>query len=54
MHLLYYLGLFRLLPIKEFSYEIGFGYTAEFITSLLPMFLMQVMNNADSQDLTTL
>jgi hypothetical protein len=48
MHLLYYLGLFRLLPVQEFRYEVGFGYLAEMFISIMPMFMLQVMNNMDT------
>lgn len=49
LHLVYYLGLFRMLPILEFQYEVGLGYLVEMMTSVVPMLLLQVMNNLSTE-----
>jgi hypothetical protein len=38
MHVLLYTGFYRILPARDFNYELGIGYTLECLTSLLPMF----------------
>lgn len=42
------LGLYRVLPIKHFSKEIKIGYAIEVCTSLIPIFLVILMNNAEN------
>ena len=55
MHLIYYLGLFRVLPLKDFQCEVAVGYCLDLVISILPMFLLQVMNNYDTENsLTTI
>ena len=46
LNLLFYTGFYRLLPSKEFPYELFSGYTIEISLSILPMFFCQVFNNA--------
>lgn len=54
LHLLFYTGFFRLLPSKDFAYELFSGYSIELCLSILPMFFCQVFNNANSDSLTLL
>ena len=54
LHLLFYTGFYRLLPSKDFSYELFSGYSIELCLSILPMFFCQVFNNANSERLTFL
>ena len=53
LHLLLYTGLFRLLPSKDFKYEIGLGYSVELIVSIFPMFICQMFNNAETDGVLT-
>lgn len=39
-HLLYFIGLFRIMPLLEFQYEVGIGYVADILINILPMFLI--------------
>jgi hypothetical protein len=41
-------GLYRVLPIKHFSREIKIGYAIEVCTSLIPVFLVCLMNNMEN------
>jgi hypothetical protein len=52
-HLIYFIGLFRTLPVQDFTWEVGMGYSADLLVNILPMFLMQVMNNGDTMDTFT-
>jgi len=39
LHLLFYTGLFRMMPALDFEYELGFGYSTEVLVSIFPMFI---------------
>lgn len=41
-------GLYRILPIKHFSKEIKIGYAIEVCTSLIPIFLISLLNNVEN------
>lgn len=45
MPLLMTFGMYRIFPARDFSREICFGYVAELTTSLIPMLVIQIMNN---------
>jgi len=49
LHLLLYTGSFRLLPSKDFSYELGVGYALELFLSVIPMLFCQVFNNSETE-----
>ena len=55
LHLLLYTGFFRLLPSRDFPYELGVGFSLELLLSVIPMLFCQVTNNAETDsDLTAL
>jgi len=55
LHLLFYTGFFRLLPSKDFPFEMGTAYAIELFFQLIPNLFCQVFNNAETQgDLTNI
>lgn len=54
-YLMFYIGLFRILPVRYFPWQIGIGYVFEFVFCMIPMLMCQVLNNQDTNsDLTPL
>lgn len=53
LHLLLYTGFFRLLPSRDFPYELGVGFTLELMLSVIPMLFVQVMNNGETEGVVT-
>jgi hypothetical protein len=54
-YLMFYLGIFRLMPVKYFSWELGIGYIFDFVICLIPMLMCQLFNNHDTDtDITVL
>ena len=47
LHLLLYTGFFRLLPSRDFPYELGVGFALELLLSVIPMLFCQITNNAE-------
>lgn len=54
MHVLLYTGFYRILPARDFNYQLAIGYSLECFTSIVPMFFCQVFNNAETEELTPL
>jgi len=48
LHILLYTGFYRILPVKDFVYVISFGYASEWILSFIPMFFLEMLNNAET------
>jgi hypothetical protein len=48
-HGLVYTGLYRLMPTRAFQHELALAYFQELIFSILPMFLIQVFNNSETE-----
>lgn len=46
MHLVMYTGFYRVLPTKDFTWEISIGYFCELVFYLIPTVLCQVYNNS--------
>lgn len=49
LHLLFYTGFFRMLPSKDFPFEMGVAYALELFFQLIPNLFCQVFNNAETQ-----
>ena len=45
MHLVMYTGFYRVLPTRDFTWEVVSGYLGELIFYLIPTLLCQVYNN---------
>jgi len=54
LHLLLYTGFFRLLPSRDFPYELGIGYALELFLSMVPMLFCMIFNNAETDEKTAL
>lgn len=54
MHLLLYTGFFRLLPSRDFPYELAVGYALELFLSMVPMLFCMIFNNAETLEKTAL
>jgi len=54
LHLLLYTGFFRLLPSRDFPYELAVGYSLELFLSMVPMLFCMIFNNAESEEKTGL
>lgn len=52
--LVIYTGWYRLLPVKDFPFEICGCLALEFFFHLVPVTLVQVINNSNETDLTSL
>jgi len=48
IHVLFFTGFYRILPVKDFMYILSFGYAAEWVLGFLPMFMLQVFNNSET------
>ena len=53
LHLLLYTGFFRLLPSRDFPYELATGFALEFLFSVVPMLFVQVVNNGETEGVVT-
>jgi hypothetical protein len=49
LHLLLYTGFFRLLPSRDFPYELAVGYALELFLSMVPMLFCMIFNNAETK-----
>ena len=54
MHILLYTGFYRILPARDFAYELAIGYSLECLTSIIPMFFCQIFNDSETEELTPL
>lgn len=54
MHLLLYTGFFRLLPSRDFPYELAIGYALELFLSMVPMLFCMIFNNAETENKSAL
>lgn len=52
--LILYTGWYRLLPVKDFPFEICGCLAIEFFFHLVPVTMVQVINNSNETDLTSL
>lgn len=54
LHLLLYTGFYRLLPSRDFPFELAVGYSLELFLSMVPMLFCIIFNNAETENKTAL